>query len=102
MKNKTNFYKDYLFVSVFQIIMEENCGLFAVFNENDCADKIHLALHFLQHRGQQYCGIATSNKKELFIHTHKGRCDSTFTEKNMNNLKGNWSCELTRPPTSNS
>ncbi len=70
--------------------MEENCGVFGIYNQEDCSEEILFALHLLQHRGQKYCGISTSNKKEIFIHTHKGRCDTTFSRQDLEYLKGNF------------
>lgn len=70
--------------------MKENCGVFGLWGKGECAKKIHEALHFLQHRGQQYCGIATSDGKEVFIQSHKGLVDPTFTRKDFEQLKGNF------------
>ena len=70
--------------------LEENCGVFGIYSGKMCAGKIHTALHFLQHRGQQYCGIATSDGKEVMIRTRKGRVDSTFTREDFEALEGNF------------
>lgn len=68
---------------------EDNCGVFGICYEKDSAKKIHLALHFLQHRGQQYCGIATTDGKQVYSRSHKGRVDSTFTKEELASLTGN-------------
>ncbi|MDP2973882.1 MAG: hypothetical protein Q8N60_02425 [Candidatus Diapherotrites archaeon] len=69
---------------------KDNCGLFGLYSAQPCVKRIHLALHFLQHRGQQYCGIATSNGKEVIIQSHKGRVDPTFTREDFETLQGNF------------
>ena len=69
---------------------EENCGVFGIYSGKECAGKVHSALHFLQHRGQQYCGIATSNGQEVMIRTRKGRVDATFTREDFEALEGNF------------
>lgn len=68
---------------------EENCGVFGLCSHKPAVKRIHLALHLLQHRGQKYCGIATSNGKKVFIQSHKGRIDHTFTREDFETLKGN-------------
>ena len=47
-------------------------------------------MHFLQHRGQQYCGIATSDGKDLVIQSHKGRVEPSFTREDFEVLQGNF------------
>ena len=69
---------------------KDNCGVFGLYSAQPCVKRIHLALHFLQHRGQQYCGIATSNGKEVIIQSHKGRVDPTFTREDFETLQGNF------------
>jgi len=68
--------------------IEENCGVLGIYSDNPVVKKIHLGLHFLQHRGQQYCGIATSNGKEILIQSHKGLVDPTFTREDFEILEG--------------
>lgn len=68
----------------------DNCGVFGVYGGGACAKRIHLALHFLQHRGQQYCGIAVSDGKEIIIQSHKGLVDQTFTKEDFEALGGNF------------
>ncbi len=70
-------------------IVRENCGVFGLYSDGPCVKRIHLALHFLQHRGQQYCGIATSNGKEMLLQIHKGLVYPNFTKKDFETLKGN-------------
>ena len=41
-------------------------GVFAFYGEKECYRFLRTGLFHLQHRGQEYCGIATSNKKRIF------------------------------------
>jgi len=68
----------------------ENCGVFGLYSSGPAVNRIHLALHFLQHRGQQYGGIATSDGNDVLIQTHKGRVDPSFTREDFESLKGNF------------
>ncbi len=67
--------------------MRSNCGVFGISSAEDknLVDDIFLGAFYLQHRGQQYCGISTCNGKgEIKIRTHRGLVRQTFQE----DLKG--------------
>jgi len=57
--------------------LKEECGVFGILNNKDAATLTALGLHSLQHRGQEGCGIITSDGKNfyseigLFITGHK-------------------------------
>ena len=56
------------------------CGLFAISSSNkDIKDDLFLGTFYLQHRGQEYCGLATFNGREIKLRTHKGLIRETFT-----------------------
>jgi len=66
------------------------CGIFAVSaktNENVLED-IFTGIFYLQHRGQQYCGISTNKGDGLKIRTHRGMVRATFTN-DLSGLEGN-------------
>jgi len=68
---------------------EENCGVFGVYSKTRCADDIYQGLDFLQHRGQEYCGISTFDEGINHI-THHGRVTNRFTAEELQSLTGNW------------
>ncbi len=70
--------------------MEENCGVFGIYSDKDCINDIYLGIDFLQHRGQEYCGIATVNNDDMSIVTHYGRVGERFTEQELEYLSGNF------------
>ncbi len=49
---------------------EEECGIFGIFNHPEAANMTYLGLYALQHRGQEACGIVSSDGTSL--HAHKG------------------------------
>ncbi|MFP3869693.1 MAG: amidophosphoribosyltransferase [Syntrophobacteria bacterium] len=67
----------------------DNCGLFGLYSENECSPRIFQALDFLQHRGQEYCGIATFDGG-IRQTTHYGKAATTFTGREMEFMRGNW------------
>ena len=67
----------------------DNCAVFGIIKDEDCADDIYKGLDFLQHRGQQFCGIATFNGKRIFLITHYGQVRNTFTSQELDGFKGN-------------
>ncbi|MEA3328801.1 MAG: amidophosphoribosyltransferase [Candidatus Omnitrophota bacterium] len=70
--------------------MPDNCGVFGVYSKRDCVNDIYLGIDFLQHRGQQYCGIATAADNEISLITHLGRVGERFTELELRSLSGNF------------
>lgn len=71
-------------------IMEENCGVFGLFSADrkQVVRDIYYGIFKLQHRGQRYCGIATSSSSDIHIITHKGFVRHTFTDEELRSLKG--------------
>ncbi|MFC1495920.1 amidophosphoribosyltransferase [Candidatus Margulisiibacteriota bacterium] len=70
--------------------MQSNCGVFGISSgtKNNIIDDIFLGAFYLQHRGQQYCGISTyDGKGEIKIRTHRGLVRSTF-EEDLKGLEG--------------
>ncbi|GAF75446.1 unnamed protein product, partial [marine sediment metagenome] len=51
----------------------DNCGVFGIVKETDCVEDIYRGLDFLQHRGQQFCGIATYDGQRIYQITHYGQ-----------------------------
>ena len=45
--------------------VNDNCGVFGIFNVPDAARLTYFGLHALQHRGQESCGIVTSTFDEV-------------------------------------
>ena len=69
--------------------INEECGVFGVYNCANAAELTYYGLHALQHRGQEGCGIATSNGTTLFRERGEGLVTEIFSEKKLTNLDGN-------------
>ncbi|HQP92293.1 MAG TPA: amidophosphoribosyltransferase, partial [Candidatus Omnitrophota bacterium] len=64
------------------------CGLFGVYGAPESSYLIYLGLYALQHRGEESCGIVTSDSEELYIHKDMGLVSDVFNEENLKLLKG--------------
>jgi len=66
--------------------MRDNCGVFALVSgsKKNIIEDLFLGTFYLQHRGQEYCGLATYAGKSIKIRTHRGLVRGTFT----NDLEG--------------
>jgi len=60
--------------------LKEECGVFGIFNNRDAAALSALGLHALQHRGQEGCGIVTSDGKNFFSERRLGLVGDNFTK----------------------
>ena len=69
--------------------MGDNCAVFGIVKDADCVEDIYRGLDFLQHRGQQFCGIATYDGKRIYLITHYGQVGNTFTSHELETFKGN-------------
>ncbi len=69
--------------------MHECCGIFGVYaHDVDVARLTFFGLYALQHRGQESAGIATSDGKNIRIHTGMGLVSQVFNEEELSQLKG--------------
>ncbi len=59
--------------------IREECGVFGVFGIENAASFTALGLHALQHRGQEACGIATTDGKLFHTERHLGLVGDSFT-----------------------
>ena len=60
--------------------LNEECGVFGVFNNKDAAALTALGLHALQHRGQEGCGIVTFDQKKFYAERRLGLVGDNFTK----------------------
>ena len=57
---------------------EEECGIFGIFNHPEAANLTYLGLYALQHRGQESCGIVSSDGSHLYSHKSMGQVADVF------------------------
>src|SRR5574340_139292 len=70
-------------------LLGENCGVFGIYSRENCIHDIYNGIDFLQHRGQEYCGIATFTDR-LHQVTHHGKVANAFTAQELDYLQGRW------------
>ena len=69
--------------------LHEECGVFGVYDPaGDCARTAYYGLYALQHRGQEACGIAAINDRELSYHKDAGLVGEVFHEAVLDRLNG--------------
>lgn len=61
---------------------EEECGIFGIFNHPEASNLTYLGLYALQHRGQEACGIVSSDGETLHAHKAMGLVADVFGDQN--------------------
>jgi len=69
-------------------MIREECGIFGIYGQPEAARYVYLGLHFLQHRGQESCGIISSDQHSLYKQIGLGKVSEFFDEIKLNYLKG--------------
>ena len=66
----------------------EECGVFGIYNAAQCdvVRETFLALHALQHRGQESCGIAVSDDGVFRAHKNQGLVSQVFNQRTLEAL----------------
>jgi amidophosphoribosyltransferase len=67
---------------------KEACGVFGIFGHPEAAKLVYLGLYALQHRGQESCGITTTDGEKLHSHRAMGLVADSFNEKELALLPG--------------
>jgi amidophosphoribosyltransferase len=78
----------------------EECGVFGVFGHNEASTLTQLGLFALQHRGQEACGIVSSDGTELHQFRDIGLVADVLSEDELRKLTGNSAIGHTRYSTS--
>lgn len=69
--------------------INEECGIFGVFQCDNAAEITYYGLHALQHRGQEGCGICVTNGTEFHRERGEGLVTEIFNEKKLGKMNGN-------------
>lgn len=80
----------------------EECGIFAVYGQEDAAKLTYFGLYALQHRGQESAGIVTSDGIHILEHKAMGLVPEIFDEEILNKLKGHMALGHVRYSTTGS
>lgn len=69
--------------------INEECGVFGIFNHENAANLTYFGLHSLQHRGQEGAGIISTDGVKLYQHRDLGLVTEVFKNKeSLGELKG--------------
>ena len=68
--------------------LHEECGVFGAFNVPDAASITYYALHSLQHRGQEGCGIVTFDGETMHREKGLGLVTEVFSKEKLEHLPG--------------
>ncbi len=66
----------------------DECGVFGIYGHSDAARLTYLGLYALQHRGQESCGIVSSNSAELRLERAMGHVAEAFDQERLDRLPG--------------
>jgi amidophosphoribosyltransferase len=67
---------------------KEECAVMGVYGHPEAANMVYLGLYALQHRGQESCGIVSSNGRGLISHRQMGLVADVFKEDVIKLLEG--------------
>ncbi|WP_429885231.1 amidophosphoribosyltransferase [Geoalkalibacter halelectricus] len=69
--------------------LHEECGVFGIFGHPEASNLGYLGLYALQHRGQEGCGIVSSDGSRLYAHRGMGLVADVFRDEEIfNRLPG--------------
>ena len=66
----------------------DECGVFGIFGHPEAARLAYLGLYALQHRGQESCGIVSSDGLQLRSERAMGHVSEVFSAERLNRLPG--------------
>ncbi len=69
-------------------MIKEECGIFGIYGMNEASRYVYLGLNFLQHRGQESCGIVSTDGISLYKQVGLGKVFEFFDEAKINYLEG--------------
>ncbi len=85
---------------LYQEKMNEECGVFGVFNVKNASEVMYYGLHALQHRGQEGCGIISTDHIDFYTLKGEGLVTEVFNEHNLSTLQGDTAIGHVRYSTS--
>jgi amidophosphoribosyltransferase len=68
--------------------LREECGVFGIYGNTEAARMTYLGMYALQHRGQESCGIVSSNGERLLSEREMGHVSEAFDQTSLDRLAG--------------
>ncbi|MEJ8547659.1 amidophosphoribosyltransferase [Brevibacillus borstelensis] len=82
--------------------LNEECGVFGIYNHKEASPLTYLGLHALQHRGQESAGICASDGERWYKHRGMGLVTEAFAGVDLQTFRGNIAIGHTRYTTAGS
>lgn len=67
---------------------KEECGVFGIYGHEMASNLTYLGLQALQHRGQESCGIASSDRQHINRYSGMGKVVDVFRQEHIDRLHG--------------
>ncbi|MCM3144610.1 amidophosphoribosyltransferase [Brevibacillus sp. MER 51] len=82
--------------------LNEECGVFGIYNHKEASQLTYLGLHALQHRGQESAGICASDGVKWYKHRGMGLVSEAFGKGDLEKFSGHIAIGHTRYTTAGS
>lgn len=82
--------------------LNEECGVFGIYNHKEAAQLTYLGLHALQHRGQESAGMCASDGEKWYKHRGMGLVSEAFGKADLEKFRGHIAIGHTRYTTAGS
>ncbi|WP_289141213.1 amidophosphoribosyltransferase [uncultured Brevibacillus sp.] len=82
--------------------LNEECGVFGIYNHQEASQLTYLGLHALQHRGQESAGICASDGEKWYKHRGMGLVSEAFGKGDLEKFRGHIAIGHTRYTTAGS
>ncbi|QOS98867.1 amidophosphoribosyltransferase [Brevibacterium sp. JNUCC-42] len=82
--------------------LNEECGVFGIYNHKEAAPLTYMGLHALQHRGQESAGICSSDGEKWYKHRGMGLVSEAFGKGELAKFQGHLAIGHTRYTTQGS
>ncbi|WP_232697605.1 amidophosphoribosyltransferase [Brevibacillus daliensis] len=82
--------------------LNEECGVFGIFDHQEAAPLTYMGLHALQHRGQESAGICSSDGEKWYKHRGMGLVSEAFGKGELGKFRGHVAIGHTRYTTQGS
>ena len=70
-------------------VVQDSSGIVGLFNVEQAAQNIYLAMHAIQHRGQDGVGLAISDGENVVCKKGLGLLSENLKQDTLNSLEGN-------------
>lgn len=84
-----------------QKVVQDSSGIVGLFNVEQAAQNIYLAMHAIQHRGQDGVGVAVSNGESVVCKKGLGLLSENLKQDTLNSLDGDIAIGQLRMATKN-